>query len=86
MTEYSATHLHEELQRLDEYDNGLEEALADFDHQLRRLGETLERSGHRDRTASTQIRQLQENRRLTLADLERNQRLRAELQGRLDAG
>lgn len=86
MTENSAADPREELHRLDQFDDALEEALADFDHQLRRLGEVLERSGHRDRAVSTQIRQLQENRRLTVADLERNWRLRIELQRRLDAG
>lgn len=71
-----------ELARLDAVDEALEEALADFDHQLRRVADGLVRAGFVSPNLEHQKQQLQGNRKRTLSDLEKNRAARRALQVR----
>jgi len=60
-------------------------AKAEEDHQARRLTESLERAGGRDRDSESRLSLLDEGRRLTAKALDKTEREIAELEGRLAA-
>jgi septal ring factor EnvC (AmiA/AmiB activator) len=71
-----------ELARLEAAADALEEALADFEHQLRRIGDGLIRAGGHSRELERQREIVSSNRRRTLADLAANRELRRTMQAR----
>jgi predicted nucleic acid-binding Zn-ribbon protein len=59
------------LERLKKTERELASALAELEHEARRVGDRLERGGGRSFTLQEQLRQIQENIATTRADIER---------------
>ena len=80
-----AQRIRNELARLEAIEDVLEEALGDFEHQLRRVGDGLVRAGGRSMDLEGQAKLFHDNRKLTLEDLEKNRARRRTLDERLSA-
>lgn len=74
-----------ELETVERRDAELRAALDDVDHDRRRCADALERSGWRSAPAEARGSILAENRRVIVADLERNEAARRELAARIAA-
>ena len=59
------------LERLKKMERELASALAEFEHEARRVGDRLERNGGRSFLLQEQLRQIEENIVTTRRDLER---------------
>jgi len=59
------------LERLKKMERELASALAEFEHEARRVGDWLERDGGRSLLLQEQLRQIEENIVTTRRDLER---------------
>ena len=59
------------IEKLKARERALESALAEFEHQARRVRDSLERSGGRSLALETELAQLEENLALTRRDLTR---------------
>ena len=59
------------LERLKKMERELASALAEFEHEARRVGDRLERNGGRSFLLQEQLRQIKENIVTTRRDLER---------------
>jgi predicted nucleic acid-binding Zn-ribbon protein len=59
------------LERLKKTERELASALAELEHEARRVGDRLERGGGRSFTLQEQLRQIQENIATTRADIAR---------------
>lgn len=78
-----AAELRSELERLEQVADALEEALGDFDHELRRVGDALIRAGGRSLALDEKAAQLRKNIKLSQKDLESNRIQRRTLESRL---
>ncbi len=83
--------LRAESERLDAQRRQLDLALAEFEHESRRVGDALERLGGRSAELEARAKALAKNRKLTESDLAKNaterdrlERRRAEISARID--
>lgn len=75
--------LRAELERLERIEDALEEALGDFDHELRRVADGLIRAGGRSSELDQQTAQLRKNIALSQKDLDGNRARQRSLSTRL---
>ncbi len=79
------TELRAEIERLQRIEDALEEALGDFDHELRRVSDALIRADGRSLGLDGKEAQLRKNIKLSQKDLESNRARQRLLRARLDA-
>lgn len=80
----TAAELKAEIKRLEQIEDALEEALGDFDHELRRVSDALIRAGGRSLELDEKTAQLRKNIRFSQRDLQSNRTQRLALGARLD--
>lgn len=68
------------LKRLEQIEDVLDEARAEFEHELRRAGDALVRAGGRSWRVESQIKELRDNIALNKKDLEENKKQRQQLE------
>ena len=68
-----------EIAWLEEYCDGLSEAIGDLAHEARRVRDKLERVGGQSHQLTRELKRLEENRRFNLKELEKARRRLAEL-------
>jgi len=71
------------LKHLEQVEDALDEARDEFEHELRRAGDALVRSGGRSWRVETQIKELKDNIALNRKDLDEKTKQRRELETRL---
>ncbi|MDH3377489.1 MAG: hypothetical protein OEQ39_11100 [Gammaproteobacteria bacterium] len=73
------------LERLEQVEDVLEEARDEFEHELRRAGDALVRSGGRSWRVENRIKELKDNIALNREDLNEKKKQRRELETRLSS-
>lgn len=82
---FTITELRAEIEHLQRIEDALEEALGDFDHELRRVSDALIRADGRSLELGRKETQLRKNIKLSQKDLESNRARQRLLRARLDA-